>query len=296
MKKTIYTIIINFNGLVDTVKCLKTLSKLDDNSYTHKVVLADNGSLLEEFRNLSGIITKNYPWIHLIRSEKNLGFAKGNNLGIKYALDRGADYILLLNNDTEVEMNFLVNLLKLDYPISAPVVKFLEYANGKKLLYDMGGFVNWWTGRTWHQNVYEDQLNKFDKKELIVVDYVAGCAMLVKRQVWEAIGLLDEKYFIYFEDVDFCITAGKKGFKTIVDPHSFLYHKLGGSMDRWSNRAIYRNLTGNLIFILKHLGIRRVTGLFYIFILTLKIIRDRIKDYNNVEIRKWKGAKNTGKI
>lgn len=284
----IYIVILNYNGFEDTAKLLPTINKLNSGKYKLQTILVDNGSNDRELRLLKKLLNKSYKSIRLIKNGKNLGFAKGNNIGIKYALDNGADYILLLNNDTKIEMNFLTNLLKLEFPISSPVVKFREFKDKPKLIYDLGGYVNWWTGRTYHLNAYKNDLIRFKKKNYIKADYVAGCCMLVKREVFEKIGHLDEKYFIYFEDVDFCITAIKNGFKVIVDPNSVIYHKLGGSMDRWSKRAIYRNLLGNFIFITKHLGWRRLTGYAYLAILTAKIVRDRImEDYN----RKWRGAR-----
>jgi len=215
--------------------------------------------------------------LEILENKKNMGFAKANNIGIKYALAHGADYILLLNNDTKIEMNFLKNLLNIDAPISSPVVKFREFKENPKLIYDLGGFVNWWTGRTSHLNAYANTYSLYKDKDPIEVDYVAGCSMLIKKEVVRTIGLLDEKYFIYFEDVDFCVTAKKHGFNVIVDPNSIIYHKLGGSMDRWSKRAIFHNLMGNFIFISKHLGVRRITGYIYLVALTIKIIFDRIQ-------------------
>lgn len=282
--KNIYILILNYNGSKDAVKCLKTLYKLQDKSYRLTTVLIDNGSTQQQLNRLKDFISssrniKNYQLrnLKILENKKNLGFAKGNNVGIKYALRCGADYLLLLNNDTKVEMNFLKNLLKIDAPISSPVVKFREFKESPRLIFDLGGFVNWWTGRTAHLNAYRKTYNIYKERGPIEVDYVAGCSIFVKREVFEKIGLLDEKYFIYFEDVDFCVTARKHGFGVVVDPKSVIYHKLGGSMDRWSKRAIFHNLFGNFIFISKHLGLRRITGYTYLLVLTAKIIFDRIR-------------------
>ena len=180
----------------------------------------------------------------------------------------GADYILLLNNDTVITQNFLPRLISDDIDIISPTVKFKEQKN---LIYDYGGFVNWWTGRTTHVNRTSPH-----KSSVIPVDYVSGCCMLVKRKVFEKIGLLPEDYFFYFEDVDFCTTAIKKGFMVAVDPGTLIFHKMSGSIKRWSSQAIYRNLTGNFIFITRHLGLRAVTGYIYLTLLTAKIIKDRL--------------------
>lgn len=291
--KNIFVVILNYNGFEDTRKCLETIHILRDKSYRLTTVIVDNGSGTEELKNLKTLIKIKYPGIILLENGKNLGFARGNNVGIRFALAKGADFVFILNNDTLMEMNFLRNLVRMAHPISSPVVRFREFADKPKMMYDLGGFVNWWTGRTYHLNAYDEDLAKYSKEKFLVVDYVAGCSMLVRKDVFERIGLLDEKYFIYFEDVDFCVTAQKNGFQVIVDREGYIYHKLGGSMDRWSNRAIYRNLTGNFIFITKHLGWRRLTGYVYLWVLTAKIIRDRILNHFSIAKtdKNWKGSK-----
>lgn len=292
----IFIIILHYNGFEDLKKCLETLPRLSVKDCQIQTLVVDNGSKPRVLADLKVFLKQNtgsnglhLQNLRLIENGRNLGFAKGNNVGIKLALNDGADYILLLNNDTKIEMNFLESLLKLDAPIASPIVKFREFKDKPKLMFDLGGFVNWWTGRTYHLNAYKEDLKGFKKRFFLEADYVAGCCMLIKREVFERIGLLDEKYFIYFEDVDFCITAKKHGFKVIVDLKSVIYHKLGGSMDRWSKRAIFHNLVGNLIFITKHLGLRRVTGYAYLFFLTAKIVRDRIID--DLRLKNWRGAR-----
>ena len=296
--KKIFIIILNYNGFDDTAKCLQTLYLLKNKSYILKTVIVDNGSSQVQLNKLKKFLD-DFTDIELIENGKNLGFAKGNNNGIRYALNHQADFILLLNNDTKIEMNFLKKLLFLAAPISSPVVKFREFRDKPKLIYDLGGYVNWTTGRTTHLNAYAGERKLFQDKEFIEVDYVAGCCMLVKEEVFQKIGLLDEKYFIYFEDVDFCVTAKRQGFRVIVDPKSIVYHKLGGSMDRWSKRAIFHNLFSNFIFITKHLEWRIFFGYAYLFFLTAKIVRDRIaenllpyinRSFNTKGRRKWKGA------
>ncbi|MBI3954894.1 glycosyltransferase family 2 protein [Candidatus Gottesmanbacteria bacterium] len=100
--------------------------------------------------------------------------------------------------------------------------------------------------------------------------------MMVKRKVLETVGLFDERFFFYFEDVDFCLRAGKYGYKIGVDREVIVYHKLGSSVGRWSKKAIMYNLISNYKFIRKNLGVRQITGLIYLFLLTLKIIYNRL--------------------
>lgn len=275
--------------------CLPTLKRIKSNKYSLTIIIIDNGSNIKEREKLNTILS-HYRHIKLIETNNNLGFAKGNNVGIRYSLKKGADFIVLLNNDTKVEGNFIKRAIELDTDILSPVVTFREFKDNPKQIYDLGGIVNWWTGRTTHKNAYKNEYLKLKNSQPFEVDYVAGCAMMVKREVFEKIGFLDERYFIYFEDVDFCITAKKAGFKVIVDPQTTIYHKLGGSMDRWSGRAIYHNLLSNYLFIGKHLGLRKISGYFYLLILTLKILRDYFRDFLKgknflMNKKKWRGAK-----
>ncbi len=273
--KKIYIIILNYNGYEDTHKCLKSLPKLKAAGYSVETVIVDNGSTDGSVSKLQSLQSK-VQIDKIIESGGNIGFAKGNNVGIRYALDHGADYVLLLNNDTWIDENFLPSILSYDVDIISSVVKFREFADSEKWIFDYGGKVDWWTGRTTHINKSEFATVGKGNTPLIEVDYIAGCCMLIKRKVFEDIGLLPEEYFIYFEDVDFCVTAKKAGYGVFVDPKTFIYHKLGGSMDRWSTRAIYRNLTGNFIFITRHLGIRSLVGYTYLAVLTAKIVKDRL--------------------
>lgn len=148
----------------------------------------------------------------------NLGFAKGMNKGIKEAMKKGAEAVLLLNQDTVVEKNFLIPLLTNKADIVSPVIKFRR--EGKRV-YDFGGRINWWIGRSKHLESLRDSWFKSLK-----IDYVSGCAMLIKKSVLEKIGFFNEKYFFYFEDVDFCLRAKKAGFTVACEPKSIVLHQL----------------------------------------------------------------------
>ena len=293
--KNIFILILYYNGSRDLSECLPTLKWLKSKKYSLHTVVIDNASNAQEKKKLQNLL-RAHPYIKLIENNQNFGFAGGNNVGIKYAMKRKADFVILLNNDTKIESNFVERGLKINCGILSPVVKFKEFKDKPKFIYDMGGVVNWWTGRTAHINAYRDEYLKKVKDLPKEVDYVAGCCMMIRKDVIEKIGLLEEEYFIYFEDVDYCITAKKAGFNVKVDPGATIYHKLGGSMDRWSGRAIYHNLLSNFIFINRHLGLRKITGWAYLFILAMKISRDylfaRIKGNEFWKIKKmWRGAR-----
>lgn len=268
--KKIFILILNYNGYENTINCLKSLKKLRTKDCRLFTIVIDNGSSSKSVNQLS-VISSHLGIKKIILNPQNLGFAGGNNVGIRYALKNKADYILLLNNDTIVEQNFLPSLIASGLDISAPVIKFIH---DDKLVYDYGGLINWWTGRTTHLNTSEKRKAKSEKFNGI--DLVSGTCMLIKRKVFEKIGLFDESYFFYYEDVDFCVRARNAGFSISVIPTVSIFHILSDSIGRWSNKAIFFNLKGNFIFISKHLGWRKIIGYTYLVLLTVKITTDKI--------------------
>jgi hypothetical protein len=189
-------------------------------------------------------------------SQYNQGFARGVNQGLRQALEAGTEAALLLNPDTEVEPDFLMPLLANSADIIAPVIKFRRKGRG---VMDFGGRINWWIGRTKH-------LEKPAK-----IDYVSGCAMLIRSPVWEKIGFLNEDYFLYFEDVDYCLRARKAGFKVAVEKEATVKHYLleGAKKPLFQRWHLWRS---NLIFINHWLPFyRRPLAYVYWWFLGLKI-------------------------
>ena len=263
-KKKVFIIILNYNGRKDTVNCLCSL--FDSKTLDQAVpIVVDNAS----FDNSIALITQKFPEIKIIQNKTNLGFAGGNNAGIKFALKNKADYILLLNNDTLAKKDFLellINHLESDksYGLAAPAINFkLNYQS----LFDLGGGVNWITGRTTHHNVKSIP----QWKEPLKVEFVTGACMLIKRDVFEKIGLLDENFFMFFEDADFCLRAAKAGFSSWVVPQAQIFHQLSASVDKTVHKYHYL-LKSNLLFVNKHLKlITRPIAYLYLFLLGLKI-------------------------
>lgn len=183
----------------------------------------------------------------------NRGFAKAVNMGIRKA--GKFDAILLLNPDTLVDKGFLVPLLSSEADICAPLIKFRRQG---KWLNDFGGKVNLNFGRCYH--VYKSQK----------IDFVSGCAMLIKRPVWQKIGFLNENYFLYFEDVDYCLRAKKAGFKVEVEPRSIITHFLNEKRSVWQKYQLLRN---NLRFINRWISFpRRLMAWAYWKLLVLRAI------------------------
>ncbi len=258
----LFVIILNFNNGKDIVACSQSLIK----AYSKiNIVIVDNAST---DNSLQSIISLKYEELMIIKNKKNLGFAKGVNKGIRFALKKGAERVLLLNPDTEVDKGFLEPLLLNKADIVGPIIKFKRKG---EWLYDFGGKVNFWLGRTSH-NEYPKNIIRNIKK----ADYLSGCCLLIKRRVFEKIGLLDERYFLFFEDADFCLKAKKAGFKVALEPKSIIFHKLAEGKEK-PLKSIYCLLRSNFIFINTWLPFyRRPIAYLYLFLLSLKMLLNRL--------------------
>lgn len=177
-------------------------------------------------------------------NKNNVGFAAGANIGIREALKNGVEKILLVNPDTKLErLGWLGRLGELG-DVESPVVKFKRRG---KWIYDFGGRVNWILGRTKHIELssmnYELCKNK--------IDYVSGACMVVDRKVFEKIGLFDERFFLYFEDVDFCLRAKKAGFTVRINPKIVVEHQIAEHRFSKNFRKFELAWESNFKFVLK---------------------------------------------
>ena len=229
--------VLNWNGLADTLACLKSLRKI-----TYKntgIYVVDNGSK-------SDVATlRRQKGITLIENSRNEGFCKGNNQAMKKALASGAEYMLLLNNDTEVHPEFLGKLVHVaESSTSIGLVgPKIYYYNSPRIWFGGGNF-NFWIGNTHHKET------ESMKKQY--VDYITGCALLVKRNVIDRIGMLDERFFAYYEEVDFALRARRAGFKAVYIPSAVIWHKVGAATKRMNHFAIRLNLRNRMLLMRKH--------------------------------------------
>ncbi len=216
-------IILTWNGKEDTLECLKSLQKVKYENIDITVV--DNASTDDS----AEIIAADFPSVKLINNNTNLMYAGGNNVAIKEALSREAECILLLNNDTILHEDFLTYLVEtisseVEIGIVAPKI---NYYNNRKLIWYAGGFVNFFTGNIYHRGLRKRDDGNYDLPD--DVDYATGCCMLIKRELFEEIGLLDEEYYIYSEDVDFSFRAHTAGYKIVFEPRSLIWHKVSSA-------------------------------------------------------------------
>lgn len=219
----VYAIIVNWNGKEDTLACLESLKKIHYDNL--RIILIDNAS----HDGSVEAITKAFPNVEIIRNNRNERFARANNQGMAQALSQGADYVLLLNNDTIVDpgfLSFLVERAESD-PSIGMVGGKIYYADQPNRIWFAGGTINLWQGLIAHIGIREVDSGQFDRP--YEIDYVTGCCLLASRNCIEVIGELDESYFIYTEDADWCWRARLAGFKIYFEPRAKIWHKISAS-------------------------------------------------------------------
>lgn len=247
-----WIVVVNFNGWEDTQKCLRSLEALTTSAQT---VLIDNASVDDHCDE----IRRQFSWCHVVREPENGGWAGGNNAGIRYALERGAEQIILLNNDTTVSPA-LVNELQdamLKYPEYGILGPVINHMNEPDMVMTDGCMFN----RPGSQGFFDRrtvELSPSQPLAITEVDIVNGCCLMVTRGVCEKIGLVDDNFFLIHEESDFCLRAKEAGFKCGVINRSLVLHKGSSSFKRTGQRTQRYYDARNLRLLLrKHLGKHR---------------------------------------
>ena len=229
----VYLVVLTWNGKDDTLECLRSLQKVTYSNF--KILVVDNASV----DGTTEAILKEFPDVEVVINKSNLRFAGGNNVGIQKALDQSAKYIMLLNNDTVVEKNFLNNLLdaaEKNSLIGIVGPKIFFHGDPRRIWY-AGGKIEWWKGWISHIGVRQIDNGQYDIQS--ETDYITGCCLLVKSEVINRVGMLDENYFIYGEDADWCIRTARAGYTLLYVPTAVVWHKLsvssGGHLSWFKN-------------------------------------------------------------
>ncbi|HLD24521.1 MAG TPA: glycosyltransferase family 2 protein [Patescibacteria group bacterium] len=261
--KTVSVIIVNWNGYKDTIGCLSSLERLEARGITVKKIIVDNGSTDGSVAKIAKVL----PHDTILTLPTNLGFTGGNNVGMKYAMLNGADYIWLLNNDTFVDRHAL-NLLDAfnnpDVGIAGSKIYFApghEYHKDRytakdrgKVFWYAGGLVDWDNMYASHRGVDEVDIGQYD--ETLDTPFVTGCSMMISKAVIEKVGYLDEKYYLYLEDLDFGLRAKRAGFRLLYYPKSVVWHVNAGSSGGAGNPLHDYYITRNRLL----LGFRYASG------------------------------------
>lgn len=226
-------IILNYNGWKDTIECLNSLKNIL-NEKNIRLILIDNGSTNNSVKKFQKwIVENNYEEclcdeklknleskkIILCNSSKNYGFSGGNNIGLDIAEKLGTQYILMLNNDTIVKADFLspmIDLIEYDYSVGMVGSKIVEYYNRGR--YTLGGYID--TNKCSGYHYYDTEVANNQS-----VSFLSGCVWLIRLEAVKKIGKLDERFFLYVEDVDYCYRMKRAGYRLTCTKDSVIYHK-----------------------------------------------------------------------
>jgi GT2 family glycosyltransferase len=237
-------IVLNWNRARDTIECLDSVAELDyPNSYS---LVVDNGSTDGSVSEIKAA----HPSVEILETGQNLGYAEGNNFGIRHAIDRGVDYLLILNNDTLVEKRMLSQLVQVaesssDIGMVGPTVYCADPANK---LFAAGSFVLWDRGQVEHRGMFESPAPHVKAEAPKSVDFIAGCGLLVSRRLIETVGMFDPQYFLNFEDVEWGIRARRHGLKVLYVRQAIMWHKISATLGQASAANTYYMTRNGLRF------------------------------------------------
>ncbi|OGO06380.1 MAG: hypothetical protein A2Y73_07915 [Chloroflexi bacterium RBG_13_56_8] len=260
----VYFSILNWNQKDMTCECLASLAGLDYPCY--QIVVVDNGSEGDE----ASAIRAQFPSVTVLENEANLGFAEGNNVAVRHALEQGADYVFLLNNDTVVEPQMLRQLIKVaesDDRIGIVGPK-IYYWDEPETIWSAGGILQS-RARPIMRGLDEPDKGQYD--QLAEVDWITGCALLIKSSAIRQIGLIDARYFIYYEESDWCYRVQRAGYKLFYVPQARMWHKIQPGRQSYSPRHVYL-MTRNRLLFLRNTGAGPLTILYTILVENLRTV------------------------
>lgn len=248
MPPRVVIILLSYNHSELTQACLDSLLKIDYPAY--EILVVDNGSTDGAAEEIRG----RYPQVGFIQNETNLGFVGGNNIGLRYAQSVEADYALLLNNDTEVAADFLSRLVSAaeadaSVGVAGPTIYYYDRPN---VVWSAGGAIDWRRGSTRMVGLDETDRGQFGM-EVRPMDFVTGCALLVKMAAVKQAGTLDERFFAYYEETEWCVRIARAGYKIVHVPLSKVWHKISPA-SRAASPSVHYYMTRNRLLFLRLSG------------------------------------------
>ena len=241
-------VVLNWNNAPDTIECLESVSQLTYKNI--RILVVDNGSTdnsVEEIRS-------KFPFIDILETHENLGYAEGNNFGIRYAMQGKPEYVFVLNNDTLLEstmMSKLVQAAEKDSCIGmvGPTMFCIE---PQEALFAAGSFVLWNEGSLNHRGMFELPGPYVGSDKPQPVDFIVGCGLLVRRELIEEIGMLDANYYLNYEDVEWGIRAHRFGYQVLYVPQAVMWHKVSATLGQASPANTYYMTRNALRFFMLH--------------------------------------------
>lgn len=258
MNRKVTAILVNYNGYEDTIECVRSLMKATYDNL--EIIVVDNGSTKMPTQEQKLYLQEHADYVE---THRNLGFSGGNNVGIRRAIEHGADYVLLLNNDTIVTDGFLNPMIS-----AAERTKDVGIVGGKiffhtkpEVVWYGGGSYDFSNGNAKHWP--GGQITDAFTESVQEVSFVTGCLMLIPVSVIERIGFLDETFFLYAEDTEFCCRAIQSGLKLLYCPDAVIYHKVSASTGGTSYATQYY-MTRNNLYVAKMYGTNPMKAYCYL--------------------------------
>jgi GT2 family glycosyltransferase len=220
-------VVLNWRNAAGTVACLDSLKKVAASDVT--VIVVDNGSGDDSV----SVIRRQHPDLTLLETGANLGYAGGNNVGIRYALEHGAESVGVLNNDAIVDPDFVPPLLAASQQATSAAITtpMICEAERPDVIWALGAHIDWKTADSRRLHAGEPRADWKDRDPQ-AVEFAVGTAMLASRQVWERVGLIDESFFLYYEETDWCVRARRLGVPILATPASCIWHEAGAGGGR----------------------------------------------------------------
>lgn len=250
----IAVIVLHFGNLSDTLECLNSLTQQDYSDF--EIILVDNGS---QNPSLAEAL-KNFQHLFFIKNESNLGFAEGNNVGIHCAMERGAEAILLLNNDTICSPNLLsifANASK-TYPDAAVFGAKIFFHDDPTVIWHAGGNINLSTWRCYHEGC---PISDLEKKWDAVrdINYACGCALFITSYAIKKVGFMAPEFFLIWEEIDWCWRIRKAGYRCLYIPEAKVWHKISHAFKGGNRGALwqYYYFRNRLLFLKRNLSLTK---------------------------------------
>ena len=250
-------IVLNYNGKQHLADCFDSIART---TYPHlEVIMVDNASNDDSVE----FVRNQYPFVKIVRNAKNLGFAEGNNVGVRIAK---GEYVAFLNNDTRVDPEWiseLVQTIEKDPTIAACATKMLMFDN-PSIMNGAGGALTMLL-HAWDRGLYEEDRGQFEKCE--EVPFACAGGMLARKNILLRLGPFDRRYFIYCDDVDLGMRIWLSGYRVVYVPTAIVYHKYGATMGQIGVRKMYLGERNTLATFLKNYEARTILGLFPDFLI-----------------------------
>jgi GT2 family glycosyltransferase len=262
-------IVLSWNGRDLTLDCLASLAQMEYPAQSMKTIVVDNGST----DGTAQVVRECFPQVVVLETGENLGFAEGNNVGIRYALMTSVDYVMLLNNDTVVAPDMLHQLLRVihsDQTICIATPNIYYYAEPTRL-WCAGASIDWRTGNTYRLRA--EEIDRDPAAPVVDVAFASGCALCIRRNAIEKAGVLDPRFFIYYEETDWCTRILRTGCHCVCVPQAKVWHKISSTMQEGSPRTTYYMTRNRLLFLRKSLpGFRSYAAIVVALIRQLILI------------------------